>query len=798
MLYNYFAIALRNLLKDRSYTLLNVLGLTVSITFSLLLMVYVNDELSYDRFHDKAERIYRISSHVKETENEFNWAVAQMLAGETIKREYPAEVEASLRLLPADRVEYRNGQTRFLEEKFYFSGENIFSFFTFPLLEGDLRTALKEPNSIVLSQTTAEKYFGKIPSYLGKTLDNNRGETWKITGVMKDIPQNSHIRFDALQADHEIRQFAADQGGAWGQFSAYNYVLLSPKVAPQAFENKIKGMYDKYMAPIFQPLKININYVVQPITSIRLYSKMTQEPEALGSLAYVRIIGLTAIFLVLLACINYINLTTARATRRAREVGVRKALGSTRGMLAAQFLTESALLALVSGVFGLTLASALLPIFNVMSGKVLTLAALFQPSIMIGLASILVLAGGIAGSYPALVLSSFEAVAVLKGEQTRSGGGWLRQGLVIAQFAASLMMLIATGVIYDQLQFLQNKDLGFEKDQILVLRPDPGSTRRNEVSTFKSLLQQNPDLSNIATASIMPGIDNTDKNLMTVEGNEGMKEIGFDMAGADENFFPALGIKIVNGKNFSGQLGDTLNAVIVNEALVKKMSWADPIGKKIKVGGGPNAPFAQVIGVVNDYHQKSLYNPIEPLVFVYRPTAFVVHAKVKPSNLAATLKGVEADWKSVFPAQEFKYTFLDDEFNQQFIADQKRGTLFSVFSGLSIFIACLGLLGLVAYTTEQRRREIGIRKVLGAGQGQVVALLARHFIILVLVAGVVAIPLAAWLLQRWLTEFPYHTALQPFTFISALLILLALTMFTVSFHTIRAALANPVKSLKSE
>lgn len=798
MLYNYFAIGIRNLLKDRSYTLLNVLGLTVSITFSLLLMLYVNDELSYDRFHDKADRIFRISSHVKETENEFNWAVAQMLTGETLKREYPAEVQASLRLLPNDRLEYRTAQTRFLEEKFYLSGENIFNFFTFPLVEGDPKTALKEPNSIVLSQTTAEKYFGKRDSYLGKTLDNNRAETWKVTGVMQDIPQNSHIRFDALMADHDIRQFAAENGGAWGQFAAYNYVLLHPKVDPAAFENKIRGMYDKYMASIFRPLKININYVVQPITSIRLHSKMTQEPEPLGSLAYVRILGITAIFLVLLACINYVNLTTARATRRAREVGVRKALGSSRGSLAAQFLSESALLALVSGALGLGLAVVLLPIFNTMAGKLMSLSALFQPSIMIGLVSILVLAGFIAGSYPALVLSGFQAVAVLKGDQVRSSGIWLRRALVVTQFAASLMMLIATGVIYDQLQFLKNKDLGFEKDQVLVLRPDPGSTRRAEVVAFRDMLKQNAALGAVATASVSPGIDATYKNVVTIEGNEGMKEVGIDIVGADHYFFDALGIDVVKGKNFTGQLSDTLNAVLVNEALVKKMGWADPIGKKLRAQGGPDAPFSQVIGVVKDYHQKSLYNPIEPLIFLYRQAGFVVHAKVKAEDVAATLKKVEADWKAAFPAQEFKFTFLDDEFNQQFSADQKRGTLFSVFSGLSIFIACLGLLGLVAYTTEQRRREIGIRKVLGAGQGQVVTLLARHFVVLVLVAGVIAIPLSAWFLQDWLAQFPYHTALQPFTFIGALVALLVLTMVTVSFHTIRAALANPVKSLRSE
>lgn len=798
MLYNYFAIGIRNLLKDRSYTSLNVLGLTISITFSLLLMVYVNDELSYDRFHYNSDRIFRISSHVKETENEFNWATAQLLTGETLKREYPAEVQASLRLLPNDRLEYRTGQTRFLEEKFYLSGENVFNFFTFPLVEGDPKTALKEPNSIVLSQTTAEKYFGKSSSYLGKTLDNNRGETWKVTGIMKDIPQNSHIRFDALMADHEIRQIIATYGGNWGQFAAYNYVLLHPKVDPQVFETKIRGMYDKYMASIFKPLKININYVVQPITSIRLHSVMTQEPEPLGSLAYVRILGITAIFLVLLACINYINLTTARATRRAREVGVRKALGSTRGSLAAQFLTESALLALISGGLGLGLATTLLPIFNTMAGKLLTTNALFQPTIMIGLASILVLAGLIAGSYPALVLSGFQAVDVLKGDQIRGSGGWLRRALVVTQFAASLMMLIATGVIYDQLQFLKNKDLGFKKDQVLVLRPDPGSTRSSEVVAFRDLLKQNAALSAVATASVTPGIDVAYKNVVTIEGNEGMKEVGIDIADADQYFFDALGIEVVKGKGFTGQLSDTLNAIVVNEALVKKMGWADPIGKKARVSGGNEAPFAQVIGVVKDYHQKSLYNPIEPLIFVYRQAAFVVHAHVKAPDVTSALKSVEKDWKAAFPAQEFKYTFLDDEFNQQFSADQKRGTLFSVFSGLSIFIACLGLLGLVAYTTEQRRREIGIRKVLGAGQGQVVTLLARHFIILVLVAGVIAIPLAAWFLQGWLKEFPYHTALQPLTFIVSLLILLALTMVTVSFHTIRAALANPVKSLKSE
>jgi putative ABC transport system permease protein len=797
MFSNYFKTALRTLLKDKGYTTLNVLGLTVGITFSLLLLLYVADELSFDRYHEKRERLVRVGAHVKETENEFHWSSTQFTTADALKTDYPNEVEESLRLVGLGDSEFHTGDKHFREARFYFSGEKIFQLFTLPLLEGDANTALTEPNTIVLSKKVAEKYFGPQASYLGKILSNADNENWKVSGVLRDMPAHSHILFDALLSDHAIRKdIAADPN--WGQFNGYTYVLLRPGVQAAAFENKIGEMYEKYMASIFKPMNININYVVQPILDIHLHSKMDGEPEPLGSLAYVRILGLTALFLVILACINYVNLTTARATRRAREVGVRKAMGSTRGALAGQFLTESALLALFSGALGLLCAYLLLPAFNTMSGKSLTTAALFQPALMGGLAVILVLAGLVAGSYPALVLSGYKPVAVLKGETIRSGGGLLRQGLVVAQFAVSLLMLIGTGVIYDQLNFLKNKELGFKKDQILVMRPEGATIRRADLIGFRDALRRDPAFASVGSAWFAPGQDAGNKNVVTVESDEGMKEIGFDLMGVDEFLMPTLEMKLAQGRNFDGTPGDTLNSAIVNEALVKKMGWADPIGKRLKWAQAPENPFAKVIGVVKNFHQRSPYNPIEPLILVYRPAARTMHARIAAADAAAAIKSAETAWKKAFPGQEFSYSFLDDEFGRQFAADQKRGVLFSVFSGLSIFIACLGLLGLVAYTTEQRRREIGIRKVLGAGHGQVVGLLARHFIALVLIAGLIAVPAAIWFLKNWLAEFPYKTDLKLITFAGALLGLLLLTMLTVGFHTVKAALANPVKSLRSE
>ncbi len=798
MLSNYFTIALRNLLKDKGYTTLNMLGLTIGITFSLLLLLYVTDELRYDRFNEHIERMVRIGAHINETENEFHWTSSQLLTAETLKKDYPTDVEETVRLLGNGELEFRNGDKRFLETRFYLSGPEIAKIFTLPFLEGDPNTALTEPKSIVLAQSVAEKYFGTKTSSLGKILTNARNESWKVTGVMKDMPAHSHIRIEGLLSDHDVRQQIAANGGNWGQFNAYTYALLRPGVSAAAFEKKIGEMYDKYMASIFKPLNIRIAYVVQPVADIHLHSIMEGEPEPLGSLSYVRILGMTAILLVLLACINYINLTTARATRRAREVGIRKALGSSRNALAAQFLTESALLATISGVLGLGLAYLMLPIFNEMSGKSLAPEALIQPDILAGLLCILVLAGFVAGSYPALVLSGYKPVTVLKGETVKSGGGLLRQGLVVAQFSVSLIMLIGTGVIYDQLNYLKNKELGFQKDQVMVLQPQPPGAQRADVVAFRNALRQNPAVVAAGSAWFAPGQSGADKNVVSIETNEGMKDIGLDVTGIDEFFLGTMGITLKEGRAYEGVPGDTLNSAIVNEALVKKMGWTAPIGKKLRWVGNPEVPYAQVIGVVKDFHQKSPYNPIEPLVMIYRPVAYTVHARVKPADLPATIKSIEASWNTAFPAQEFRYTFLDDTFNEQFKADQTRGTLFSVFSGLSMFIACLGLLGLVAYTTEQRRREIGIRKVLGAGHGQVVALLARYFVRLVLISGVIAIPVAAWFLREWLSQFPYKTALQPLTFIGSLLVLLLLTLVTVGFHTIKAALANPVRSLRSE
>jgi len=794
MIKNLILVALRNFKRDKGYSLLNILGLTIGITFSLFLIFYIKDELSYDRYNVNADRIYRITAFIKEPEKDvMRWANTQYPLGPALKKDYP-EVEEAVRFVGAGKSMYKKGDLHFYEDKVFFSDSTLFRVFTYSFIEGNPRTALTEPNSMVLAQSVAVKYFGSSSGIVGKSLQNSNGDIYKITAVIKDVPKNSHIIFNALISASSLPK---NYGDNWGSFGMYTYVLLKPNVNAATFEKKLLPMYDKYMASIFRQFNINIHYGVQPITSIHLHSDMSGEPEELGSVSYIYIFSAVALFMLIIACINYMNLTTARSARRAKEIGIRKVTGSTKTQLVAQFLVESTLTAILALLLSLIFIGLLLPTFNTLSGKSISFYALLEPSTFLIVLGIVVFVGLVGGSYPAFYLSKFNPVSILKGSLSKSSSNVvLRRVLVVVQFSISMIMLICTWVVYGQLKYIRNVDLGFNQQQVLVLNANANNDIRSKIIAFKNDMRKNPQVLSVSTAQATPG-GNINFNLFSMESKNGFVDKGVDCYAIDEDYFKTLGMQIKKGRNFSG-LPDTLRSVIVNENMVKYFGWDNPLGKKVKYPGDTSSFYLEVVGVVKDFNQKSLYNPIAPLLLFYTPTSNSLQLKIGSKNMPATIAGIEKSWKSIFPDLPFEYTFLDQDFDSQYAADQKRGKIFTTFSILTILITCLGLLGLIAFTTEQRQKEISIRKIMGAGLTEIVPLITKNFVVLVGVSCLVAFPVAYLFMDKWLKIFPYNTGLSLVPFILSAFTVLVITLLTVIFHTIKAAVANPVKSLRSE
>jgi putative ABC transport system permease protein len=797
MFKNLLLVALRNLKKDKWYSLLNILGLTIGISFSLLLIFYIIDELSYDRYNEKADRIYRINAYVKEPDKDtMRWAITPFPMAPALSNDYP-EVEEAVRFVGAgggNDIMYKNGDQRLYENKVFFVDSNLFKVFTYKFIEGNAKTALIAPNSMVLTQSVAEKFFGKNKIYIGKTLENTNGDVYKITAVIKDVPKNSHILFNILISRSSL---PADFANNWGGFGFYTYVLLKPHTNVAAFEKKLLPIYDKYLAPIFAQFNIKMRIGIIPVTAIHLHADTDNEPEELGSMSYIYIFGAVAFFMLLIACINYMNLTTARSARRAKEIGIRKVTGSTQKQLVAQFLIESIVTACFALLLSIGVIALLLPAFNTISGKFISFTALLQPKTLFIMLGVVVFVGLIGGSYPAFYLSKFNPVNILKGSLSKaSGNAPLRKVLVIIQFSISMIMIICTWVVYGQLTYLRNKDLGFNKDQVMNLRVT-GFNMRSKVTAFTNEMRNVPQVLSVSTSQAVPG-QGVNLQLYSIQSKNGFVEQGVNNYAIDENYINTLGMRMVKGRNFSG-LPDTLHSIIVNEKMAQQYGWGnDAIGKRVKFAGDTSGYYLEVIGVVKDFNQQSLYNPIAPLILFYQPTSNGIQLKLNAKDITPAIKTIESTWKKIFPDVAFQYTFLDQDFDSQYAADQKRGKIFTAFSILTIIITCLGLLGLVAFTTQQKQKEIGIRKVMGAGVAQIVPLITKGFVLLVGISCFIAFPVAYFFMHKWLHVFPYNTGLSVMPFILSAIAVLLITLITVSFHAIKAAIANPVEALRSE
>ncbi len=691
---------------------------------------------------------------------------------------------------------FRQGENRFYEEDIYSADSTVFEVFSYKLLEGDPKTALNQPGSIVLTQKTAQKFFGSKPA-LGESLQTNDTTFYKVTGVMEDVPRNSHFTFNALVSKG---QFERGLATAWGAFFVTSYLQLPKNFDTRKLESKFPEVYEKYVGPIFKKMGIQVTYELQPITSVHLHSKL--EGETNGDMGYVYTFAAVAFFMLLIASINYMNLATARSARRAKEVGLRKVMGAVRGRLVGQFMTESVLMTLLALLASILLVVLLLPFFNTVSGKDIQYGELLNPQFLSIALGVVVFTGIISGSYPAFYLSSFEPASVLKGSFNARGGNFFRKALVVVQFAISLSMLICTWIVYQQLNFMRKADLGYNREQVLTINYQDRQPRAGYGALREALLA-NPRIRSVATAS-SPTSNVGGRNIFAVETNEGLKDMGFKPLGIDHDYLSTMGMEIVAGRGFSADFpADTTNGVIVNQAVVKRMGWKEPLGKKFLLGGlpqegQPTPPAAKVVGVVKDFHQQSLYNPIEPLVILYRPYNSVLHIKIQPKDIDKTVAFIGQKWRETYPDRLFEYRFLDQDFESAYEADELRGRIFTAFSAMTILIACLGLFGLATFTTEQRVKEIGVRKVLGASVGSIVTLLSKDFTRLVLISFPIAIPVAWYSMYKWLEDFPYKTNITVWVFVVACLATLLICWGTVVYQSIKAALTNPVKSLRSE
>ena len=787
MIKNLIKTALRNLYKNFGYSSLNILGLTIGITSALFLIIYVADEISYDRYHEKADRIYRVSSQIKETDDQFTWIVAQIPFGPQVVQDYP-EVQSFVRFIDFPRSLFKYEDKEFYEENFYYVDSTLFDIFTYKTLKGNPKAALLEPNKIVLTQKIADKYFGKVDP-IGKSLITG-DKSYEVVGVIQDVPTNSHFRFDAIASVKNLLKNI----GNWGNFGVFTYLLFPENFDVKSFETKMKEMYGKYMASIFEKINIKIEYKLEPITKIHLYSTNAGEPVPTGSISYVYIFAIVALFLILIAAMNYMNLATARSAKRAREVGLRKVVGSRRSLLIIQFLSESTVFTIISLIFSFILLALLLPNFNSLAGKSFDISVLLKPITLISLILIIIIVGIFGGSYPAFYLSRFSPVTVFKGEITQgSAGSKFRKILVVTQFVISVAMIVCTLVVYKQLNFLKSADQGFDQRNIVSMQLN--RQMLNKYDVLKQALKENPNILYVGSTNTFVG-EGSGKVIFKLETDQGMQERGVNFAVVDHDFVETLGIKMLKGRDFQQDMpSDTLTGVIINETLAKRMNWSEPIGKKVELGRAVNG---SVIGLMKDYHQTGMYNQIESLLLVYRIRNNVLYVKLSDKDVQGSLKFIEAKWKEIFPENPFVYTFLTDRFNQQFNADENRGLIFTLFTILAILIACLGLFGLASYMVEQRTKEIGIRKVVGASEGIIVRLISKEFLILIAISIVIAFPIAYYLMNRWLQNYVYRTSLGTMIFILAAIITIAITFMTISFKAYKASILNPASSLRTE
>lgn len=807
MFKNYLKTAYRTLKKNVGFTAINVFGLALGLATCMLIVFYVVDELSYDKFNTKADRIYRANMQIKFGGIDQTYASSPSPLGIVFKKDYP-EVESSCRFLQRGGFNVKKGTQTIHEDRVIFADSTLFDVFTLPMVAGDPKHALVEPDAVVITETTAKRYFNTVQA-VGKTITFDERLLYKVTGVIKDLPKQSHFHYDfflSMSSKNDSRD------NAWFSNNFNTYVLLKPGTNVKQFEAKLPELMRKNAGPQLQDI-LHLNFdaferagnryqlSLIPLLDIHLKSNLMSELEGNGNIQYVYIFGAVAIFILLIACVNFMNLSTARSANRAREVGVRKVLGSARKYLIAQFLSESMMVTFVATLIAVAAAYLLLPMFNNISGKNMELNAAsliwLVPSLLV---TVLVI-GFLAGSYPAFFLSGFQPIEVLKGKLSAGfKGGMLRSSLVVFQFFISIVLIIGTLVIYNQLKYIQNKDLGYNRSQVMVVHGVYNLGEQTKV--FKEEVRQLPGVAGVTMTGFLPTSNYRNSSSVFQErALDPKKAVLAQTWTVDDKYLPTLDIKLVKGRNFSDQMPTDSASMIVNETAAKLMGVKDPLNKPMYLPMDNMAKTFKeyhIIGVIKDFNFASLRDNISPVILMYGQDNGSLSVKMNTANITGLMAQIKDKWKSIQPGKEFSFSFMDDDFDASYRAEQRMGTIFIIFTSLTIIIACLGLFGLAAYAAEQRTKEIGIRKVLGANVGNIVGMLSKDFIKLVLIAIVIAIPFAWYFMHQWLRGFAYRQNIQWWVIVLAAVAAVLIAFATISFQSIKAALANPVRSLKNE
>ncbi|MEM1135233.1 MAG: ABC transporter permease [Bacteroidota bacterium] len=807
MLKNYFLIAFRNLLRVKTFSAINLLGLAAGLACCLLILQYVNYELGYDLFHEKVDRIYRVRyDNWQNGRKTFECAAAVPAVGPALKDNFP-EVLEFVRLFPIGGVVSRDVEgslISFKEEKMQVANASVFEIFTFPLIEGNEKTALEGAEKVVISQRAAKKYF-KDEDPMGKTLKFMGRWDLEITGIMKDVPANSHIKFDFLISFATITNlWGEDTENSWGWYDYNTYVLLAEGTDVNAFQQKWDKWLEEKRGEGWRKSNSKQAFILEPIDEIHLYANLLQEsePDEQGDGDIVYFLSLIAVFILVIAWVNYVNLSTARAVDRANEVGVRKALGAKKAQLVRQFMLESIILNAIASIIALAIVIVCIPYFSELTGRELTLSVLGEAWFWSVFFLLFMIGSILSGIYPALVLSAFQPVVVLKGKlRSSSSGILLRKGLVVFQFAASVLLIAGTVIVYQQIRHMLKQDLGFNIEQTLVLQ-GPGitddSTYSETFETFKNELLSEASISKITTSTNVPGDEiYWTRGIKRMQGGPESFTTIYNV-GMDYDYVNTYEIDIKAGRNFSRDFTSDNKAVIINESTCKILQYETPkeaLNEEVILGGDT----MKVVGVLDDYHQMSLKNVHQPMVFRLIPASNSFYSiKLQTAGISASLGRIQEKWNTFFPGNPFEYFFLDTFFNRQYQSEERFGTVFTFFSGLAIFIAGLGLFGLSSFTARQRTKEIGVRKVLGSTVSNIFLLLSSDFMKLVLLANIIAWPLCWFMMEEWLSAFPYRVAISWWIFPAAGLLVLLISVATVSYQTIRAATANPVDALKYE
>lgn len=797
MFSNYLKMAFRIIKKYKGYSFINLSGLAIGMACCILILLFVQDELSYDKYHEKADQIYRLRIDGEVGGSLSRFALAPFAAPPVFTEEIP-EIEDYVRIVRIGRQQAIIYQEQSFEERgLFLADESFFKIFTHRFIAGNPETALNEPGSVVITEDTAKRLFGNEDP-IGKVLTFAPVKEIHVTGVIKNVPKNSHFEFNYIISFKSLSEQQMRGLSQWLSIQGWAYLQLREGTLPDAVQAKFVDIVEKNTGQQAKQFGIVMTYFLQKMTDIHLKSQLRGEINPNGNIIYVYVFSAIAIFILFIACIYFMNLSTARSANRAREVGMRKMFGAYKKNLVGQFLAESILLALLGLVLAVILAILALPVFNNFAGKELSADYMVNPGMLAGMLGLIIFVGLLAGSYPAFFLSGFQPISVLRGVLSKgSKSSLLRKALVVFQFFTSITLITVTWIVLDQIDYMKQKDLGFNKDQVMVALVQSQSTSKN-YKAIKTEFLQYPNIRHVSFSAGVPGRSG-ELRVMIPEGSSESETHAINIIRCDFDFFDTFELELISGRKFSLDFStDIKEAYIINETAAKKFGWMEnAVGKKLAFAEGRPG---KIIGVVKDFHFRALQQEIEPLaLMIDEQTLAFASFKINPLNVSETLAYIKNKWQGYEPEREFDFFFMDDEFAAQYEAEEKLSAILSFFALLAIFIACLGLFGLASFTAEQRTKEIGIRKILGASVNNIVFHLSKEFIKWVLVANITAWPIAYYVMNNhWLKNFPYRISPQVLTFILAGVISIIIALLTVSFQVIRAAISNPIDSLRYE